>query len=32
MDAARSAKRLGAEEAAALIFRFDKEHMEAHPR
>jgi formate dehydrogenase (NADP+) beta subunit len=30
MDAARIAKRLGAEE-AVLIFRFDKEHMEAHP-
>jgi NADPH-dependent glutamate synthase beta subunit-like oxidoreductase len=30
MDAARTAKRLGAEE-AVLIFRFDKEHMEAHP-
>lgn len=30
MDAARVAKRLGAEE-AVLIFRFDKEHMEAHP-
>jgi formate dehydrogenase (NADP+) beta subunit len=30
MDAARVAKRLGAEE-AILIFRFDKEHMEAHP-
>ena len=30
MDAARIAKRLGAEE-AVLLFRFDKEHMEAHP-
>lgn len=30
MDAARIAKRLGAEE-AVLIFRFDKKHMEAHP-
>ena len=30
MDAARVAKRLGAEE-AVLIFRFDKAHMEAHP-
>jgi len=30
MDAARVAKRLGAEE-AVLIFRFDKKHMEAHP-
>ena len=30
MDAARTAKRLGAEE-AVLIFRFDKDHMEAHP-
>ncbi|MBV8591078.1 MAG: FAD-dependent oxidoreductase, partial [Acetobacteraceae bacterium] len=30
MDAARVAKRLGAEE-SVLIFRFDKEHMEAHP-
>jgi formate dehydrogenase (NADP+) beta subunit len=30
MDAARVAKRLGAEE-AVLIFRFDREHMEAHP-
>jgi NADPH-dependent glutamate synthase beta subunit-like oxidoreductase len=30
MDAARIAKRLGAEE-AVLIFRFDKAHMEAHP-
>jgi len=30
MDAARVAKRLGAEE-AVIIFRFDKEHMEAHP-
>lgn len=30
MDAARIAKRLGAEE-AVLIFRFDKDHMEAHP-
>ena len=30
MDAARTAKRLGATE-AVLIFRFDKEHMEAHP-
>ena len=30
MDAARIAKRLGAEE-AILIFRFDKAHMEAHP-
>ena len=30
MDAARTAKRLGAEE-AVLIFRFDQEHMEAYP-
>lgn len=30
MDAARVAKRLGAEE-AVLIFRFDKQHLEAHP-
>jgi NADPH-dependent glutamate synthase beta subunit-like oxidoreductase len=30
MDAARIAKRLGAEE-AVLIFRFDQAHMEAHP-
>jgi formate dehydrogenase beta subunit len=30
MDAARVAKRLGAQE-AVLIFRFDKAHMEAHP-
>ncbi len=30
MDAARTAKRLGAEE-AVLIFRFDKDHLEAHP-
>jgi formate dehydrogenase (NADP+) beta subunit len=30
MDAARTARRLGAQE-AVLIFRFDKEHMEAHP-
>jgi formate dehydrogenase (NADP+) beta subunit len=30
MDAARIARRLGAEE-ALLLFRFDKEHMEAHP-
>src|SRR4029450_13021064 len=30
MDAARTAKRLGAQE-AVLIFRFDKAHMEAHP-
>src|SRR4029078_2697719 len=30
MDAARIAKRLGAEE-AVLIFRFDKAQMEAHP-
>jgi NADPH-dependent glutamate synthase beta subunit-like oxidoreductase len=30
MDAARVAKRLGAEE-AVLIFRFDKTHMEANP-
>lgn len=30
MDAARTAKRLGAEE-AVLVFRYDKEHMEAHP-
>jgi NADPH-dependent glutamate synthase beta subunit-like oxidoreductase len=30
MDAARTAKRLGAEE-AVLIFRRDKAHMEAHP-
>jgi len=30
MDAARVAKRLGADQ-TVLIFRFDKEHMEAHP-
>lgn len=30
MDAARTAKRLGAEE-AVLVFRYDKEHLEAHP-
>jgi NADPH-dependent glutamate synthase beta subunit-like oxidoreductase len=30
MDAARTAKRLGAEN-VVLIFRFDKAHMEAHP-
>jgi formate dehydrogenase beta subunit len=30
MDAARTAKRLGAED-VVLIFRFDKAHMEAHP-
>jgi len=30
MDAARTAKRLGAED-AVLIFRFDKDHLEAHP-
>jgi formate dehydrogenase (NADP+) beta subunit len=30
MDAARVAKRLGAQE-AVLIFRFDQAHMEAHP-
>jgi formate dehydrogenase (NADP+) beta subunit len=30
MDAARVAKRLGAQE-AVLIFRFDKAHLEAHP-
>jgi len=30
VDAARIAKRLGAEE-AVLIFRFDRKHMEAHP-
>lgn len=30
MDAARTAKRLGAEE-AVLIFRFDEPHMEAYP-
>jgi NADPH-dependent glutamate synthase beta subunit-like oxidoreductase len=30
MDAARIAKRLGAQE-AVIIFRFDKAHMEAHP-
>ena len=30
MDAARVAKRLGAQD-AVMIFRFDKEHMEAHP-
>ena len=30
MDAARMAKRLGAEE-AVIIFRFDKAQMEAHP-
>ncbi len=30
MDAARTAKRLGAEE-AVLVFRYDEAHMEAHP-
>ncbi len=30
MDAARTAKRLGAEE-AVLVFRYDRAHMEAHP-
>ncbi len=30
MDAARTAKRLGAEE-AILVFRYDRAHMEAHP-